>query len=67
MPRTSALENVELPLLYNSGISSKERKEKAVKALEAVSLQKEWIISQTNYPRSATACSHRESFSGMNQ
>jgi len=38
LPRTSALENVELPLLYNSGISSKERKEKAVKALEAVKL-----------------------------
>jgi len=38
LSRTSALENVELPLLYNSAISSKERKEKAMHALEAVKL-----------------------------
>jgi len=38
LPRTSALENVELPLLYNSKISSKERKNRAVAALEAVGL-----------------------------
>ncbi|MCC6290001.1 MAG: ABC transporter ATP-binding protein [Chitinophagaceae bacterium] len=38
LARTSALENVELPLLYNSGISSRERREKAMKALEAVKL-----------------------------
>jgi putative ABC transport system ATP-binding protein len=38
LPRTSALENVELPLLYNSEISAKQRKEKAIKALEAVKL-----------------------------
>lgn len=38
LPRTSALENVELPLLYNSAISSKERKERAIHALEAVKL-----------------------------
>ncbi|MBX3253987.1 MAG: ABC transporter ATP-binding protein [Chitinophagaceae bacterium] len=38
LARTSALENVELPLLYNSTISSHERKEKAIKALEAVKL-----------------------------
>ncbi|MBX2923880.1 MAG: ABC transporter ATP-binding protein [Chitinophagaceae bacterium] len=38
LARTSALENVELPLLYNSTISSQERKEKAMKALEAVKL-----------------------------
>lgn len=39
LPRTSAIENVELPLLYNPKISSKERKDKATKALEAVNLQ----------------------------
>jgi putative ABC transport system ATP-binding protein len=39
LPRTSAIENVELPLLYNPEISAKQRKEKAVKALEAVELQ----------------------------
>jgi len=38
LSRTSALENVELPLLYNSSVSSKERKEKALHALEAVKL-----------------------------
>jgi len=38
LPRTSAIENVELPLLYNNEISAKQRKEKALKALEAVKL-----------------------------
>ncbi len=39
LPKTTSLENVELPLLYNKGISSKQRLEKAKQALEAVSLQ----------------------------
>jgi putative ABC transport system ATP-binding protein len=38
LPRTSALENVELPLMYNSEVSAKERKERAIKALQAVNL-----------------------------
>jgi len=38
LSRTSALENVELPLLYNSSVSTKERKERAIHALEAVKL-----------------------------
>lgn len=38
LARTSAIENVELPLLYNPEISSKQRKEKAMSALEAVGL-----------------------------
>jgi putative ABC transport system ATP-binding protein len=38
LPRTTALENVELPLFYNGKIKSKERKEKAMRALQAVSL-----------------------------
>jgi putative ABC transport system ATP-binding protein len=38
LPRTSALENVELPMLY-SGISMKERKERAFSALKTVGLQ----------------------------
>jgi len=38
LPRTSALENVELPLLYNHTVSNKERLEKAIHALEQVGL-----------------------------
>jgi putative ABC transport system ATP-binding protein len=38
LPRTTALENVELPLFYNSKIKAKERKEIALEALEAVGL-----------------------------
>jgi putative ABC transport system ATP-binding protein len=39
LARTSAIENVELPLLYNNSFSASERKEKAIKALEAVKLK----------------------------
>lgn len=38
LARTPAIENVELPLLYNKNISAKQRREKALKALEAVKL-----------------------------
>lgn len=38
LARTSALENVELPLLYNKDISVAERRERAIHALEAVKL-----------------------------
>jgi len=38
LPRTSALENVELPLFYNSTINATQRKDRAVKALESVKL-----------------------------
>lgn len=38
LARTSALENVELPLLYNSEVNSTERRERAVRSLEAVKL-----------------------------
>jgi putative ABC transport system ATP-binding protein len=38
LARTSAMENVELPLLYNSTISTSQRHQMAVKALEAVKL-----------------------------
>lgn len=39
LPRTTALENVELPLFYNKAISSKDRKERAIEALRAVKLE----------------------------
>lgn len=38
LPRTSAIENVELPLMYNSKVSAKERHERAMEALKAVGL-----------------------------
>ncbi|RLJ67372.1 putative ABC transport system ATP-binding protein [Lacinutrix venerupis] len=38
LARTSAIENVELPLLYNSKVSTEERRERAIKALEMVGL-----------------------------
>lgn len=38
-PKLSALENVELPLIYQ-GMPTKKRREKAVKALKAVGLEK---------------------------
>ncbi|AYN68412.1 ABC transporter ATP-binding protein [Euzebyella marina] len=38
LPRTSAIENVELPLLYNSKITAIERRERAILALEKVGL-----------------------------
>lgn len=38
LPRTSALENVELPLMYQSHIGQKERRERAMHALEQVKL-----------------------------
>ncbi len=46
LARTSALENIELPLLYNPDLKSKERKEKAMNALEMVGLA-DW---QHHYP-----------------
>ena len=38
LPKTTSIENVELPLMYNPSVSAKERKERAVKALQAVGL-----------------------------
>ncbi|WP_302591335.1 ABC transporter ATP-binding protein [uncultured Muribaculum sp.] len=38
LPKTTSIENVELPLLYNSTVSSIERRKRAIKALEAVGL-----------------------------
>ncbi|TRZ42153.1 ABC transporter ATP-binding protein [Robertkochia solimangrovi] len=38
LPRTTAIENVELPLLYNSRVSTDERRHRAVEALKMVGL-----------------------------
>lgn len=39
LSRTTAIENVELPLLYNPKISAKERRAKAIEALKRVGLE----------------------------
>lgn len=38
LAKTTAIENVELPLMYNSAISATERKQRAIDALQAVGL-----------------------------
>lgn len=38
LPKTTSVENVELPLLYNPDISGTERRKRAIKALENVGL-----------------------------
>ena len=38
LPKTTSVENVELPLMYNPGISAQERRRRAISALEAVGL-----------------------------
>lgn len=38
LPKTTSVENVELPLMYNKNVSATERRDRAIKALEAVGL-----------------------------
>lgn len=38
LPKTTAVENVELPLMYNSSVSAAERRRRAIEALQAVGL-----------------------------
>lgn len=38
LAKTTAIENVELPLMYNPTVSAKERREKSIRALQAVGL-----------------------------
>ena len=38
LPKTTSVENVELPLMYNGEVSARQRREKAIKALKAVGL-----------------------------
>ena len=38
LPKTTSVENVELPLMYNPGISAQERRRRAISALDAVGL-----------------------------
>ena len=38
LPKTTAVENVELPLMYNSAVSASERRRRAIESLPAVGL-----------------------------
>lgn len=38
LPKTTSVENVELPLMYNNAIDSKERRRRSIEALKAVGL-----------------------------
>ena len=38
LPKTTAVENVELPLMYNSSVSATERRRRAIESLQAVGL-----------------------------
>ncbi len=38
LPKTTAVENVELPLMYNSSVSAAERRRRSIEALQAVGL-----------------------------
>ncbi len=38
LPKTTAVENVELPLMYNGSVSARERRERAINALQRVGL-----------------------------
>ena len=47
LPKTTAVENVELPLMYNSGVSASERRRRAIEALQAVGLG-ERLVHKSN-------------------
>ena len=38
LPKTTAIENVELPLMYNASVSASERRRRAIEALQDVGL-----------------------------
>lgn len=59
LPKTTALENVELPLMYNSAISARERHELASRALDAVGLaERKKPQVEPDVGRTAATCGH---------
>ena len=44
LPKTTAVENVELPLMYNSSVSASERRKRAIESLIAVGLGFEILV-----------------------
>lgn len=59
LPKTTAVENVELPLMYNSGVSASERRRRAIEALQAVGLGERLEHNQSDVRRTDATCSHR--------
>ena len=60
LPRTTALENVELPLLYGGGIKGSKRHALAKAALDSVGLGDRIApSSESDVGRAAAACRHR--------
>ena len=62
LPKTTAVENVELPLMYNSSVSASERRRRAIEALQAVGLgdrleHKSFLISGGQMKRVCIALS----------
>lgn len=55
LPKTTSVENVELPLMYNSAVGAKEREERAIKALQAVGLGERLYLSGGQMQRVAIA------------
>jgi len=54
LSRTSALENVELPMLYN-GCTSEERRERALAALKSVALPGGRTTIRTSSPGASSS------------
>ena len=44
LPKTTAVENVELPLMYNSAVSASERRRRAIESLQAVGLGDRLVV-----------------------
>ena len=51
LPKTTSVENVELPLMYNPSVTAEERKQRAIEALKAVGLG-ERLYHKSNQMRS---------------
>ena len=47
LPKTTSVENVELPLMYNPNIGPEERKNRAIEALKAEQINKVYLIAFT--------------------
>ena len=48
LPKTTAVENVELPLMYNASVSATERRERSIEALKMVGLGERLYYHKSN-------------------